>query len=180
MQPFIFLITLLILTPFLYAKDVFVFDVRKNLTMSDNDPVYRDYYINAGRNHGIRPGMMIAVTRRQALYDSYTNSSPGDLSVLVGKVKIIQASDTVSVARLVGLVSHDKIPILDVEAIMIGDHLEVGTAQMDRGPKEGESNAPTEAPTSAPKPAAQITLEPEGTAVKPLPMPEKSLQNPTI
>ena len=35
-----------------HAQDISVVDVRRNITMSETDPVYKDFYINAGPGSG--------------------------------------------------------------------------------------------------------------------------------
>lgn len=148
------------------AKNLIIFDVRKNLQMTRNEPVYRDYYINGGRSSGIRPGMVISVSRRVSMYDTYSNSSPGDLQVIVGKIKVIHAQETVSVARLASMATREKLPLIDIEAIMVGDQLEMDTAEMDRG---SHKEASVEAPKiSEPKP-----IEPTPVEVKPETLPPK-------
>ena len=41
------------------AQDLTIFDVRKNLPMSDADKIYRDFYINGGSEAGLSAGMVI-------------------------------------------------------------------------------------------------------------------------
>ena len=57
--------------------DLTIFDVRKNLPMSDDEKVLRDFYINAGSEAGLATGMVITVQRRMPLYDSYQNRTGG-------------------------------------------------------------------------------------------------------
>ncbi|MGE3760542.1 MAG: hypothetical protein AB7H97_22440, partial [Pseudobdellovibrionaceae bacterium] len=75
--------------PWMAKAELTIFDVRKNLPMSDTDKVYRDFYINGGSESGLASGMVITVQRRQPLYDSYQNRSAGDLQLKVAKIKII-------------------------------------------------------------------------------------------
>lgn len=66
--------------------DLTIFNIRKNLPMSDDEKVLRDFYINAGSEAGLATGMVITVQRRMPLYDSYQNRS-GNLDLKVAKIK---------------------------------------------------------------------------------------------
>ena len=66
-----------------------VFDVNKTLPLKNGAKVYRDFYINGGKEKGLRPGMIVTVFRRISMYDHYQNSSPGEIKVPVGTLKII-------------------------------------------------------------------------------------------
>src|SRR5689334_6598209 len=81
------------------ADEIAIFDVRKNSTLSDSEPAFRDFYISRGSESGLRPGMIVTVKRRMPLYDSFHNRSAGDLTVSVGRVKIIHVEKELAVAR---------------------------------------------------------------------------------
>jgi hypothetical protein len=139
------------------AKDLMVFDMRKALQMTNSEVVYRDYYINGGRKDGLRPGMIVTVSRRVATFDTYSNSSPGDLDIVVGKIKIIHVEDGVSVARLVSVLSRDRLPLVEIEAVLVGDRLRMDSVEMDRGPRKdaaAESPAVDKSPAGPASPAA--------------------------
>lgn len=126
---------LLLLTVFvsLQAKaDLTIFDVRKNLPLSDQDPVFRDFYINGGSESGLSPGMVLTVQRRLPLYDSYQNRSAGDLQLKVAKVKIIHTQKGLAVARLHAEFTRDSAPLLEDNFIMVGDRLDLSSASSDK------------------------------------------------
>ncbi|MEZ4872411.1 MAG: hypothetical protein R2827_09255 [Bdellovibrionales bacterium] len=114
-------------------KDVTVFDVRKTLPLSESERIYQDFYVNGGVEEGLKPGMLVTVTRRLNPYDSYQNKSPGELNVAVGKLKIIHVQKGISVARMHSLYSRNGRPVLEYDYIMVGDQLDLNTLQMDRG-----------------------------------------------
>lgn len=111
------------------AKEITIFDVRKSLPLSDAEVVYRDFYINAGTEKGLSPGLVVNVTRRTSLYDAYQNRSPGELTVPVGQVEIIHVQKGLSVARETAVFSRENLPLLDYEHIMIGDFLDMSSAK---------------------------------------------------
>jgi len=144
-----------------FADEPTIFDMRKPVTLSDSDPVYRDFYINGGVESGLQPGMLVNVQRKITLYDNYQNRSPGELIVAVGKVKIIHAQKGISVARHYSDFDRKDRPTLEDEYIMIGDRLDVKSAEMDKA-KSGRSTASQEpAPAVAPKRAEgpEVSLE---------------------
>ncbi|MCH2534317.1 MAG: hypothetical protein MK008_07755 [Bdellovibrionales bacterium] len=118
-----------------WAQQITVFDVKKNLKLTKDEKTYRDYYINAGEEEGLRAGMIVTVERRQSTYDHHQNMSPGELRVAVGKLKIIHVQKGLSVGRLHSRFSADNRPMLDYNYIMIGDSLNLSSAYMDRGRK---------------------------------------------
>lgn len=115
------------------AKDVQIFGVKKTLPLTNDEPVYQDFYLNAGKETGIKKGMIISVYRRETLYDSFQNKTAGDLKVPVGKIKIIHVQGNISVARLYSLVGRKAVPVLDYNYILVGDLVDLKTAKMDRG-----------------------------------------------
>lgn len=128
-------------------QNINVFDVRNTLALSDDEPTYKDYYLNAGSERGLKAGMVITVTRSQALYDSYQNKSPGELRVEVGQVKLIHVQKGISVARDYADVSRVSHPILDYDFVMIGDELDLDTITTEA--KEKRKTATVQEPRSA-------------------------------
>jgi hypothetical protein len=129
-----------------------IFDVRKNLPMSDKETVYRDFYINGGSESGMTVGMVITVQRRMPLYDSYQNRSAGDLQLKVARIKIIHVQKGLSVARLHSELARDTAPLLEDNFIMIGDQLDLASATSDK--KADASETP-------PAPVAKTNSQPQ-------------------
>ncbi len=139
-----------------------IFDVRKNLPMSDTEPVYRDFIINGGSETGLSVGMIVTVHRRIPLYDSYQNRSAGDLQVKVAKVKIIFVQKGLAVARMHSEFAHDSNPLLEDSYVMIGDHIDMTSASSDkRADSSSESSSHSslaKEPAAAPRATAQIVV----------------------
>lgn len=167
------LIALLITTRASFAQEITVFDVRKTLPLNKHEPVYQDFYINAGTEAGMKPGIVVTVKRRSTLYDAYQNRSPGDLLVPVGKLQVIHAQKGVSVARLHSLLDREDLPVLEYDYIMVGDRLDMGTAVME-GRKKGKKTAMEEGQNSS-TPTANLTPEP---MPAPVPTPVAPVQEP--
>ncbi|OFZ17872.1 MAG: hypothetical protein A2Z20_05850 [Bdellovibrionales bacterium RBG_16_40_8] len=113
-----------------WAKDITVFDVRRPLAMENNEVAPKDYYISAGEKDGLRKNMIVSVLRRQSLYDQYQNKSLGDLVVAVGQLRIIHVQPDISVARLEKIVDSESRPVIDFDAIMVGDKVDLNSAKM--------------------------------------------------
>ncbi len=146
------------------SADVTIFDVRKNLPMSDTEQVYRDYYISGGNESGLAVGQIITVQRRTPLYDTYQNRSAGDLLLKVAKIKIIHVQRGLAVARLHTEFGRENSPIVEDPFIMIGDRLDLssatgGGASAKATGGEAEAETPKESRAEAPaRPVAQISV----------------------
>ncbi len=116
-----------------------IFDARKSLALSDDEPVFRDFYINGGSEQGLREGMVITVTRQISLYDRFQNRSPGELKVEVGEVRIIYVQQGLAVAREHRLYSRDQRPLLENNFIMLGDRLQLKSARIESAQSSPQS-----------------------------------------
>jgi hypothetical protein len=181
------LVLLLITAPLVAKADLTIFDVRKNLAMSDTDKVYRDFYINGGSESGLSVGMIITVQRRQPLYDSYQNRSAGDLQLKVAKIKIIHVQKGLAVARLHSEFTRDNAPILEDNFIMTGDQLDLGSATTEKEGKRADNDATPQpipvAAVNAAKTNVQIvvnSVELSSEAAKPAPPPSTNIDQPVL
>ncbi len=146
------------------AEEVTVFDMRNSLALKDSDPVYKDFYLNGGTEQGLRKDMIITVVRRQTLYDSYQNRSPGDLMVKVGLIKIIHVQRGLSVARDFASVARVDHPLLENDFVMVGDLIDLKSAYLENGSggKKSEHQASTSTNTvPANEPNLSVPQEPE-------------------
>jgi len=105
--------------------DFTVFDTRKTLTLSDAEPVYRDYYVNIGKGDGVREGSILDVYRKIPVVDIYRNKTPGDLVIQIARLKVIHAQDQMSVARIYQEENSKNIPVVQFEKVMLGDRVEL-------------------------------------------------------
>lgn len=146
------LVLLLSSFQFVQAKEVTVFDVRRPLAMENGEQPQKDYFLNAGSIDGLKNGMLVNVTRRQALYDPYLNKSPGDLVVSVGVLRIIHVQADMSVARLESLQNGATAPTVEFEAVMAGDKVDLSSARMAKKTASLEGASPV-MPAAEPLPA---------------------------
>lgn len=127
-----FIITLMvfILPAMSQAQKINVFEVRKNLQLSNTDPVYKDYYVSAGFAEGIQKGMVINVVRRLPIHDGLKNQSQGELVMTIARIQIFHVQKNISVGRMYRATTARTRPIADFNAIMIGDELDMTSAAM--------------------------------------------------
>lgn len=109
------------------ADEAVIIEVRKNTNLSKKEKVFKNFFVNGGENFGLKTGMHVDVMRRLPVHDPIKNASVGDLHVKVGTVEIIHSEARLSVARLVGYDSMEKRPLLDFEAVMVGDRLDLAS-----------------------------------------------------
>ena len=71
-----------------------------------------------------------------------------------GKIKIIHAQKNISVARLQNMLSRENLPLLEDNFIMVGDKLDLGSAESDKKNAEAApALTPEPEPTAATTPA---------------------------
>ncbi len=126
--------------------DFTVFEVRRQLAMSNAEKTHKDYYIHAGSENGIKEGQVYDVLRKVPLYDSFRNRSVGELSIKVAKLQVIFTDKNVSVARFHQDFSRQNLPVLDDNFILLGDRLDPNSAgkmahDQDQEPQKPETVA---------------------------------------
>lgn len=120
-----------------FATEIQIVETRKNLQLANDQKVFRDYYINAGTENGLKPNLTFQVYRKVAVNDLYqSNSNGGTVLLPVGKVKIIYSQTKLSIGRLYSLAKPADGPIVDVPAFMVGDSIDVGSVEVLETPKK--------------------------------------------
>lgn len=145
------------------AADFSVFEVRRQLAMSNDEKTFKDFYIHAGSEDGVKEGQVYDIIRKVPLYDSYQNKSVGDISIRVAKVHVIFVDKNVCVARYHKEFSRVSIPVLDDNFIMVGDRMDLSTAA-----KVAENEG-------APAPGPEDTMPPVQVVINSIDVSEKVL-----
>lgn len=104
-----------------------IVEVKKSISLSKKDPVYRHFFINGGTNLGLAKGNLVNVIRRVPVHDPLLNKSIGDLTIKVGELEIIHSEAGISVGRVSFQESPEDRPLLEFEAIMVGDRIDLKT-----------------------------------------------------
>ncbi|MBC7421699.1 MAG: hypothetical protein H7328_13300 [Bdellovibrio sp.] len=168
------------------ADEILIVDVRRNITLSDDEIAYKDFYLNAGEGSGLKKNLVINVKRRLSIKDQAAKSV-GNFETVVGQMRIILVDGKVAVGREYKLQPRDEEPMLEQLGMMTGDRLDLAGSFIDNSkPKRkiAEVNLPFTAPATLPvEPALEETktasLRPEVTeSVKNPSVPETFLETP--
>lgn len=157
------------------AQDLSIVDVRRHITLSDEDVIYKDFYINGGEADGLKKNLVITAIRKIQIRDSSGSQSYGEIQVPVGQLRVIATYSKVSVAREYKLLSRDELPMLEQTGLMSGDKIELKGAFMDNSkpvykkkmaetsplPKETTVVAIVSSPAPGPAPASVPAAEPK-------------------
>lgn len=143
------------------AEDIFVIDSRRNIPLADNEPVYKDYYLNAGTGSGLKKDLVVTVVRKVVIRDAAGAANVGEMDVPVAQLKVLAVFGKVSVARDYKTLSRDDHPMLEQTGVMSGDRIELKNAFTDRNKPETKPVVSAEtdetraaASVAAPEPAA--------------------------
>ena len=159
---------------FAEAQELSVVDVKRNITLSDDDAVYRDYYISAGDGSALRKNLVVTVKRKINIKDAGTKSV-GDFDAVVGQLKVIQVGNKVSVAREFKLLSRDEAPMLEQIGIMTGDKVDLTGSYVDNSkPNYKHKTSEAEPLPKDEKTAAVAPIAPVVPATEKVPASEKA------
>jgi hypothetical protein len=156
-----------------FATDMSVVDVRRNITLADDDTVYKDFYINGGASTGLKKNLVVTAIRKINVRDAAGANSFGEIQVPVGKLKIIAVYGTVSVARELELLSRDELPMLEQVGIMNGDRIDIAGSYIDNSKPKIKRKTAAVAPATPLVAVAVATAEtaPASAPVPPNPAP---------
>lgn len=154
-----------------YADEMYVADIRRNITLAEDDPVYKDFYINTqGKN--LKKNLVVTAMRKINIRDASGANAVGEITVPVGQLRVIAIYDRVAVAREYKLLSRDELPMLEQIGIMTGDQIDLAGSFVDS--KRKPSSIPPEAPVSGAKSPTQAPV-PVESAQPELPAPLQTL-----
>lgn len=138
------------------AADMSVVDVRRNITLSEDDTVYKDFYINVTPGSGLKKNLVVTAVRKINIRDASGANAVGEIMVTVGQLKIIAIYDRVAVAREFTLLSRDELPMLEQIGIMTGDRIDLGGSFIDTSKPKRRKVAEAEVPTTPAAPAVTV------------------------
>lgn len=130
------------------AADMSVVDVRRNITLSEDDTVYKDFYINVTPGSGLKRNLVVTAVRKINIRDASGANAVGEIMVPVGQLKIIAIYDRVAVAREFTLLSRDELPMLEQIGIMTGDRIDLGGSFIDTSKPKRRKVAEAEVPAA--------------------------------
>jgi hypothetical protein len=103
-----------------------IYSVAHDLPLSNEEkPKAKNYYINMGSVQGLKKGALLDVYRSVMKTDPYETKKKFNYRMKIGELKVIHSESEAAVAVLNKLVEEEDAPITDVEALMIGDAVEI-------------------------------------------------------
>ncbi|MEN0057683.1 MAG: hypothetical protein AAGB31_02520 [Bdellovibrio sp.] len=139
-------ISLFGITASVKAQDITVVDVRRNITLSEKDPIYKDFYLNVSPGSGLKKNMVVTVVRKLNIRDASGANAVGEIQVPVGQLKVIAIYDRVAVAREYALLSREDLPMLEQTGIMTGDRVDLQNAFIDKSKPRKTASIASEVP----------------------------------
>lgn len=102
--------------------DIQVIQVKRNIPLSDGDPIYKDYYLSGGTKEGLKVNLVVPVMRWVNLRE---NNQAQDQSMKllepVGWLRVIYTQERLAVARLHNLTEKESLPVMEQPGILVGD-----------------------------------------------------------
>ena len=144
-----------------------IIDVRRSLPLDPGEPVYHDFYINAGPEAGYKKGMYLTVIREVSIQDPVLNRQAGTMPVTIGYLKVIQVARGITVARLFGELADDERPSVEYESVMIGDRIEAGSGTMTAPRVKAKAKSVAASPAPAPSRAPPASSPTELASIAP-------------
>ncbi len=166
---FRFLCPVLILFASLAKAEITIIDVRKNIPLSDEDPSYTDFYLNAGDNEGLKKNMVVTVFRTINVRDASGAQSFGEISIPVGQVKVVAVFQKIAVGREYKLLPRDVNPMLEQIGLMSGDRIELKDSFVDNSVPKRKPQAVAATPKVVAPSTTTTTVTATSIAVKPEP-----------
>ena len=127
LQKVISILCLLLITPAL-ANNYVIYSVSQNIPMGyENEIIKKNYFVNMGLNQGVKTGTILAVFRRIVKQDPYETKTRYSHKVKLGEVEVLHAENNTAITTVRNIESGSKMPMVEIEAPMIGDSVEVVT-----------------------------------------------------
>lgn len=106
------------------SASMVIIDVRRNITLSDDEKPYKDFYISINNQSQVKVNQEVNVVRKLSVRDSTGAQSFGEIKIPLAKLKIIATYDRVAIAREVEFLSREKLPMVENFFIMSGDEVQ--------------------------------------------------------
>ncbi len=106
-----------------YSSDDFlVYGIQNSLDMGNpNEVPVRDIFVTMGAAHGLRPGSILEVMRKEPTYDLINEKLQRDVTFPFATLKIIHVEANTAVARLDKMNPAEQTPSIIPPSVMAGD-----------------------------------------------------------
>ncbi len=114
-------LTMILLNVQTWAQDVTIAFVKRDIPLSDNDPVIKDYYLTSTENLKLKKNQIVNVIRTTTVKDQSGAQLLGSFEVPVGQLKVIDIQGRIAVAREIKLTSREERALIDQPGFLMGD-----------------------------------------------------------
>lgn len=109
-----------------FAKDYVIYSINQDIPMGVKDEVIRkNFYVDMGKNQGVKKGSVLDVYRIVSVLDPYGGKKRFNHKIKIGELKVLHSEETSSIGVINKMEDADETPVMDVEALMIGDVVNV-------------------------------------------------------
>ena len=123
---FITLLSLLIFTAPVYAKNFVIFSLTQDLSMGhENEVLRKNFYVNLGSQQGVKKDSILDVFRVISVQNPYDNKKRVNYKVKVGELKVLHTAEDASIAIVKKYEQGSENPIFELPQFMIGDHVSI-------------------------------------------------------
>lgn len=120
--PVLFMVTLAFTASMAIAKDYVIYSINQDIPMGHEKEVLRkNYYIDMGKNQGVKKGSVLDVYRVVSVLDPYESKKRFNHKIKIGEVKVLHAEDSSSIGILNKIESEEETPVFEIGKLMIGD-----------------------------------------------------------
>lgn len=103
-----------------------ILKVTSPLRMTSGGPAApKDYFIDLGRQRGVKPGDVFTVYRALAVLDGQTGEPKDSMKIGLGELQIQAVGDYSSFGRLLRSTDPKEMPAMDSPWFMVGDTVQL-------------------------------------------------------
>lgn len=133
------------------SEELSIVQVHRSIPLSDEEPVYKDVYINGGSNSGLKNNLVISAYRKVIVKDATGSQPIGEIMIPVGQLKVIFVGPKVAIAREYKNAQLESTPTLDQPGFQLGDTIELKGSFVDnKKPQTTVASASTTPATVTP------------------------------
>lgn len=120
---------LMLLSFSILGSNYVIYSVSHNLPMGEkkDEEIKKNYYVNIGLNQGVKEGTVLAVYRRVVKQDPYETKTRYTHKIKLAEVEVLHVENNTAITSLRNLDLGVNKPMIEIEAPMIGDSVEVVT-----------------------------------------------------
>lgn len=124
--PRLAIICLIFTTSMGMARDYIIYSISQDLPMGlENEIIKKNYYVNIGKQQGLKEGTVLDVIRTISRLDPYETKKRYNYNVNIGKLKVLHTENSSSIARMEEMLKGPDIPYLEIDSFIIGDKVDV-------------------------------------------------------